>query len=367
MPINLQSNYPVLAQQDAQWQQQLHDAVDRFAPEALRLPPFGGLMTNREIAASWLDTPLGSTFVCEAGHHALLATLMGAGLAGKTIAVEQLTYPWFVRQAQMLGCTVVPVSMDTECMRPDALRAACEQQKVDAVYTMPTLHNPTTAVASLSRRRAIVEVARDFDLSIIEDAAYGFLVEDEPPRYIALAPERSFYVESLSKRAAPGLRTAFLVAPENMAADTELALRLVASGSSTLLASLGCAMTADGRLGQLIAAKRVEGEVRRMKALSLLHSLQCQSVRNSWHIWIELPASSGLTAETCEAACEENGVLITGAHWFTAPGAQVPNAVRIGLGGETKWERVEEGLRTFAEILSLPRASHESTVGLGLA
>ncbi len=352
MPINLQSNYPVLPEQDAQWKQQLHDAVERFGPEALRLPPFGGLMRNRQIAAEWLITPVERTFVCEAGHHALLATLLGAGLGGKTIAVETLTYPWFVRQAQMLGCTIVPVAMDEECMQAGSLRSACVEQEVDAIYTMPTVHNPTSAVASLTRRQAVVDVAREFDLQIIEDGAYGFLAESEPPRYIALAPERSFYVESLSKRAAPGLRTAFLVAPQPMATNTELALRLLASGSSTLLTSLGCALIADGSIARLIEAKRIEGEARRAHALGILGGKQCMSVKNSWHIWVDLPAAAGLTAATCEAACEQAGVLITGAQWFTAPGADVPNCVRIGLGGETDRNRVKDGLLIFAGIIA---------------
>jgi DNA-binding transcriptional MocR family regulator len=349
-PINLQSNYPVLAEQDADWNRLLHSAVDRFAPVSIRLPAFGGSMENRQLAAAWLDMSIERTLVCESGHHGLIATLMAAGLVGKTIAVEALTYPWFVRQAQMLGMKVVPVALDGECMRPEALRAVCEREAIAAVYTMPSLHNPTGAVASIERRRAIVEVAREFDLTIIEDAAYGFLVDDEPPRYVALAPERSFYIESLSKRVAPGLRTGFVVAPDAKAVDTELALRLVASGSSTLLASLGCSMAADGSLAAVIQAKRVEGALRLARATEILAGSEFRTAPNSWHLWVSLPGDI-LSDEDVERVCEERGVLITGSRWFTAPDAVVPRAVRLGLGGETEWERVAEGLKIFAEVV----------------
>jgi DNA-binding transcriptional MocR family regulator len=348
--INLQSNYPVLAEQDADWNRLLHSAVDRFAPESLRLPAFGGSMENRRLAAAWLDVPVERTFIGTCGHHGLIATLMAAGLVGKTVAVEALTYPWFVRQAQMLGMRVVPVALD-ECMQPEALRAVCKREPIAAVYTMPSLHNPTGAVASLARREAMVKVAREFGLTIIEDAAYGFLVADEPPRYVALAPERAFYVESLSKRVAPGLRTAFLVAPETLAAQAELALRLTTSGSSTLLASLGCAMAGDGSLAAVIEAKRVEGALRSAKAVAILSGLDVVAAPNSWHLWVTLPEGGGLTAESVEAACERRGVLVTGAHWFTAPDTVVPRAVRVGLGGETEWERVAEGLKVFRELV----------------
>ena len=349
--INLQSNYPVLAEQDASWNRLLHEAVDRFAPASLRLPAFGGSVENRRLAAAWLDVPLARTFIGTCGHHGLIATLMAAGLVGKTVAVEALTYPWFVRQAQMLGMRVVPVALDGECMIPDALRAVCEREPVAAVYTMPSLHNPTSAVASLARRLAMVEVAREFDLTIIEDAAYSFLLEDEPARYAALAPERAFYVESLSKPVAPGLRTAFLVAPEALATQAELALRLTTSGSSTLLASLGCSMAADGSLEAVIQAKRVEGDLRRLKALEMLDGLDVMATANSWHLWVTLPPDDQRSGEDIERACEERGVLTTGAKWFAEPETVVPRAVRIGLGGETEWERVADGLRVFAEVV----------------
>ncbi len=350
--INLQSNYPVLAEQESSWKALLLEAVERFGGDALRLPAFGGWARDRELAGAWLGVAPQRALIAEAGHHALIATVMAAGLVGKTVAVERLTYPWFVRQLQMLGARVLPVELDGECVRPDALRAACERERVHAVYTMPSLHNPTGAVAGLERRQAVVSVAREFGLTIVEDGAYGFLLEDEPPRYVELAPERSWYVESLSKRVAPGLRTAFLVVPESLGTEAELALRLVASGSSTLLASMGCAMAADGRLAAMIEAKRKEGATRRKRTLEMLAGLErgfkIMAGPNSWHLWVSLPEGVG-NDEDVERACEERGVLIT--RWFTAPGAAVPRAVRVGLGGETEWERVAEGLRVFGEVV----------------
>ena len=352
-PINLQSNYPVLAEQDTHWNQLLHDAVDRFAPPSLRLPAFGGSLHNRELAAAWLRMPVERTWICTGGHHGTLTALLAAGIVGKTIAVEALTYPWFVKQAQMLGNRIVPIEFDADGVNPDALREACRREPVAAVYTMPTLHNPTGVVTPLSRRVAIAEAARTFDLTIIEDAAYGFLVDEEPPRYVTLAPERAFYIESLSKRVAPGLRTAFVVCPQDYAPQTELALRITTSGSSTLLTSLGCAMAADGSLTRIVQAKRIEGARRLAKACAMLADLTISAGPNSWNLWITVPEELGLTPDAVEKRCECNGVLITGAKWFTAPGATVPPAVRIGLGGETDWARVERGVAIFARLMQM--------------
>jgi DNA-binding transcriptional MocR family regulator len=347
--INLQSNYPVLAEQDTSWIPLLHEAVERFGADSIRLPRFGGSLHNRSLAAAWLHLPVERTWIGESGHHALIAALLASGLTGKTIVVEALTYPWFLRQAQMLGNRIVSVPLDHHGIDPAALRDLCNREPVAALYTMPTLHNPVCLVTPLQRRNEIVSIVREHNLTLIEDSAYGFLVDEEPPRYIELAPEHSFYIESLSKRVAPGLRTAFLAAPEALSAQSELALRVLSSGSSTLLASLGCAMAHDGRLAEIIQLKRTQGAERLAKALQLFKGFDRITGPNSWHIWVTLPGD--LTSEETEQRCEANGVLITGGHWFAAPDAPTPKAVRIALGGETDWPRAVEGLEIFARIL----------------
>ncbi len=55
--------------------------------------------------------------------------------------------------------------------------------------------------------------------------------------------------------------------------------------------------------------------------------------------------------EVVEKRCEEKGVLVSGGNWFAAPGAAVPQAVRLGLGGEVEFERAMEGVRVFVEVV----------------
>lgn len=349
-PINLQSNHPILAEQETSWPALLHSAVDRFGADSLRQPMSGGSLHNRSLAAAWLRMPIERTWIAESGHHALMVSLLVSGLIGKTIVAESLTYSGFLRQANLLGIRILSLPMDEQGIDPTALRDLYQRESIAAFYTMPTLHNPVGHVTPLQRRTELVSVAREFNLTIIEDSAFGFLVPDEPPRYTELAPERSIYIESLSKRVAPGLRTAFLVAPEPLGDQTEMTLRVLSSGSSTLLASLGCAMAHDGSLAHTIQLKRTQGAQRLAKALEILKDFETVLPHpNSWHLWVKLPKH--LTPQEAESRSEANGALITGAHWFTAPDAPVPQAVRVALGGETDWTRVAAGLEIFANTL----------------
>jgi DNA-binding transcriptional MocR family regulator len=250
--------------------------------------------------------------------------------------------------------------MDAEGLRADALRALCDGaaaagRPVAAVFTMPTLHNPVGCVASLERRLAIVEVAREFGLVVIEDDAYGFLHPDPEPglpsiqNYAKLAPERAFYVRGLSKSFAPAVRTGFLVAPVAYGAAVANAVKQSSTGVSRVEAGAACSLVEDGTLDAVIAFKRLEGARRQEWARELLAGLEVSAGPNAWHLWVLLP--EGLTGASVETACEERGVLVSGGQWFAAPGTVAPNAVRLGLGGEVDAERALEGVRVFAEVV----------------
>lgn len=84
------------------------------------------------------------------------------------------------------------------------------------IYVLPNFHNPAGTTLPLERREYLVEIARKYDLVIIEDDPYGELRyegQDITPIF-CLAPERTIYLSTFSKTLAPGLRLAWVVAPK---------------------------------------------------------------------------------------------------------------------------------------------------------
>ena len=357
--IDLQYNFPLMVGQDGLWAEHLRAAVEANAAQGLRAlrPSFreGGDARMREIGAKWLGVEMERVTLTCGGHQGCLVALLAGGLAGKRVVVEAVTYTGFLDQCRMLGVDVVACAMDAEGLRADALRELCERgraegRSVAAVFTMPTLHNPVGCVASLERRLAIVEVAREFGLLVIEDDAYGFLHSDpQPMNYAKLAPERTFYVRGLSKNFAPGVRTGFLVAPAEYGAAVAAAVRHSSTGVSRVVSGAACSMVEDGTLDAVIAAKRVEGARRQAAARELLAGFEVSAGPNRWHLWVGLP--EGVTPEDVEKRCEERGVLVTGGQSFTPPGVEAARAVRLGLGGEIEAERALDGVRRFAEVV----------------
>ena len=350
--IDLVWNFPLFAEQGVEWQGYLRWAVDELPVDDARLmrPSFrGGDSELRVRAAKWLGVEAERAWIVCGGHHGTLVSLLVAELGGKTLAVEEITYTAILEQGKMLGMKVVSCAFDGEGMKPEALRAACERGKVSGVFLMPTVHNPLGIVAGLERRKAIVEVAREFDLILIEDDAYGFMEPDAAANYGVLAPERTFYVRGLSKNYAPVTRTGFMVVPERYAGVMENVIKNTTTGTALVHNMASLALIEDGTLDRVMAAKLVEGEKRNALGRALLGDAAAPGARYAWHLWVWLP--EGLTAVEAQRICLERGVMVSGAAGFTAPGVEVPKALRLGLGGEIEREKIEEGLRVVAGVI----------------
>jgi 2-aminoadipate transaminase len=110
--------------------------------------------------------------------------------------------------------------MDRAGMIPVAARETLEKARrsglhVKFIYTVPNFQNPAGVTMVAERRKELLEMAREFDLVIVEDNPYGMLrFEGEPlPSLAALeqeggdgGPDRVVYLGTFSKIFAPGVR-----------------------------------------------------------------------------------------------------------------------------------------------------------------
>ena len=355
--IEMQYNFPLLPGLPAQWRERLAREVAALGDgdfDELRPTFRRDLRALTDVAARWMGTPPERTFLTEGGHHGSLLAMMTMGLAGKPMAVDAAAYTGAIEQARALGSPLVACDVDDEGMVPASLREQCVRAKVagqavHALYVMPTVHNPLGCVMSVTRRGELVEIAREFDLLIIEDAAYEYMEPTAPPALVQLAPERTFYVRGLSKSYAPTTRTGFLVVPERFVPNLWVAVKNSATGSSLVHNRATVSLIADGTVDRVIASKIIEGRERNRAARELLGEGACwPGASAAWHLWVKLPAH--VTPQRFETRMHERGVLISGGNWFAAgPGA--PNGFRIALGGEVDRARTLEGVSLVAEEL----------------
>jgi len=329
---------------------------------AYSLPPYAGDSALRQAAADWLSRsgyPVlpSQIIVGVGGHHALTVVLLAAQLRGHAIAVDPFTYPGLISLAELLNVQLVPCKGDGSGLLPGALRELCKRESVRGVYLMPTIHNPLGTVMPLSRREEIVAVAREQNLLLLEDDAYGFLDQTAPPCFAHLAPERSFYIYSLSKVLLPGVKTAFLVTPADRVEIATIAIRVTSSGGVPLFTSLLCRWISNGTVAQWIEAKRAEASIRQNIARRLLDGIDVAGHPASFHLWLDLPAP--ITAEPVRQALRVRGVdTVPGEAFSVSP---VPSQfIRLSLGGEMDHQRLEQGLSIVADqVLVHQRSTRE--------
>jgi len=294
--------------------------------------------------------------VTNGAQHALSVLFTTLARPGDTVLVEALAYPGTQSAAASGGVSLIGVDMDEEGILPDALDKLCTRHKPKAIMCVPTLQNPTTAVMSLSRRHEIIEVAARHNVRIVEDDICGPLLADAPPPLAALAPELCYYIGSISKCVAPGLRVAFVACPTTEDANR---LRSAVSASVLMLSPLPLAIAREwinnGTATRALDAIRAEAVTRGALISSTLGNVDVRMPPGSLHAWVQLPTNWTLAAFVAEAL--RRGVRVAPAEWYTTPTSSAtpratPHAVRLTIGQPANSRGVESALTTLASILA---------------
>ncbi|MGH3050808.1 MAG: PLP-dependent aminotransferase family protein, partial [Gaiellaceae bacterium] len=144
---------------------------------------------------------------------------------GTRVLVEAPTYDRPLKILARLGAEIVPLEMDDDGLDPDALERALGDGEAPAfLYTIATFQNPSGRTMSEERRRAVVEIARERNLLVLEDDPYGLVrYEGEAPPLLHELDggEHVAYASSFSKTIAPGVRVGYFVLPAELAAQME--------------------------------------------------------------------------------------------------------------------------------------------------
>jgi DNA-binding transcriptional MocR family regulator len=315
--------------------------------------PTKGHLRHRQAMATWLAragfTVDPERLVLTAGaQHGLSAAFSALLKSGDTLLTEELTYGGARVLAQQQRLKLRGVPMDAEGLRPDALEQACRTTRARALYCMPRLQNPTSAVMSDRRRRQIAAIAEQYRLTVIEDDVYGFLSPEKAP-LAASIPERTVFVTSLSKSLFPGMRLGCVVAPPDVLE------RIVAVVWSTMImaspigADLLSGWIEDGTAARIAEWKRHEVAARQLMARRLLEGERLQTHPASPHVWLHLPAR--WSSESFASQVRGRGVILNVATQF-ATADQPARAVRVCLGPPRTRGGLEQALAIVRQTLA---------------
>ncbi|MET8950436.1 aminotransferase-like domain-containing protein [Streptomyces sp. NPDC004393] len=325
--------------------------------EATRTAVPAGTPAARETAAGllatadWQPAPDRVLFAGSA-RQALAGTLAALVRPGGRIGVEWLTHPLVKEVAARLGIVLVPLATDEQGLRPDALAAAHRATPLSALYVQPTLHHPTSVTTGQERRRQLAAAARALRLPVVEDRVWSFLCGPEGGAPLAAyAPERTYVVDGLSLRVAPGLTVGFLVVPEGRGERTAGALRSGGWTAGRFALEASVRWIEDGVVARLVAAKRADAAARQRLVAEHLDGFALRADPRAYFVWWRLPRP--WRAEAFTAAAAERGIAVTPGPAFAAAGRGAQDAaadcVRLSLASAPPPE-LARALRILADV-----------------
>jgi len=333
--IDLNFNYPSLPGQADLLRTALRQlALSGDLEALLRYQPHAGRQHERasvarHLQARGLNVDAEQVLIVNGAQQGLAVTLMAQLNPGDVIAADALTYSGFKVLAEALHLEVVAIPVTGNGPDLAALDRLCRNRPVRAVYSMPTLHNPLGWVMPLDQREHLVAIARQHDLTIIEDAAYAFLVDNPPPPLADLAPERTVYVSGLSKNIATGLRVGFIAAPVAKVPALERIIRATTWNTPGVMTAMACGWLDDGTVTLLEAQKRDDARARQALAAEILQGLPMVGHPSSYFLWLPLPEDARSDQVVIELMKAQ--ISVTNAEPFTVS-AHVPHAIRLALG-----------------------------------
>jgi DNA-binding transcriptional MocR family regulator len=348
--IDLSLNMPPIAARDNDLAAFLEQLGTVEAARLLHYPSPGEVLVHKQAAVGWLkrrgvEADPEGLVVCAGAQHAM-DTAISLFQERDEVACEALVYPGLKAAARHWQRRLHPVAMDAEGLLPEAFEAACRSGLRLAVVS-PTLHNPTTATMGLPRRRKLVEIARKWDVILVEEDVYGLLQEQAPPPLVALAPERVLYLTGLSKTVSPGLRIGYLLFPPALRQRLRDAQHHTTWYVSALTMALATQWLQNGTAWRRLLTQRRELAVRHRLCQKHLAGFKWRGEPHCPHVWLTTPpGGSSAFARQALAA----GVVVVPSSVLAAGRLPSEDGIRLSIGSAPNRQTLAEGLSRLAAL-----------------
>ncbi|WP_442907287.1 aminotransferase-like domain-containing protein [Hydrogenophaga sp. PBL-H3] len=332
-----------------------YGATEGYQPLREQLAAFMASKGNSGVSANDLIVTTGS----QQGLDLLGKTLISPG---DKVIVEGPTFLATIQCFRLYGAELITVPVDGEGTQTDALERLIAEHKPKFVYLIPTFGNPSGALMSLERRKAVLQMAVKHDTLIVEDDPYGDLYfgDAPPPSLLALSAEvpgsreRLVHCGSLSKVLSPGLRVGWMVGPAELLAKATMCKQFSDAHTSTFAQATAAQYLKASRMPATLAKVRqvyAERATTMGQALKreLGDAIEFVQPQGGLFIWARLTGAGGRVADGAELAkraIDKGVAFVPGAPFY----ARNPDAATLRLSFATVGlEKIEEGVGRLAQ------------------
>ncbi|MCC6615182.1 MAG: PLP-dependent aminotransferase family protein [Anaerolineae bacterium] len=281
----------------------------------------------------------------------VLQTVLGEG---DLLITESPTYLGVIDLARTRKQQVLGVPMNEDGMRLDILENYLIDHPVRLIYVMPNFQNPTGVVMPLHRRRQLLALAHQYNVTILEDGVYHELrFEGEPLPPLKALDEHGIVIHAsgYTKNLMPGMRIGYVIA-NNFHHERLVRVKTTADVSTPGLNQRAIHLLLErGVLARQL--ERNNRELRRRRDVAAMAASRHLPKGTTWNIpsgglylWIKLPEDGPSAAELYLSAVENGVAYAIGSVFY--PDGDGKYHLRINFGAH-KPQDIEEGFRRLGK------------------
>ena len=283
---------------------------------------------------------------------------------GDKVIVEGPTFLATINCFRLYGADLVSAPIDGQGADTDALERLIAEHRPKFVYIIPTFGNPSGALLSLARRKAVLEMAVKYQTLIVEDDPYGDLYFGEvpPPSLLALSSQvpgsRDLLVHcgSLSKVLSPGLRVGWMAGPAELLARATMCKQFSDAHTSTFAQATAAQYLQAGRMPatldrvRQVYAQRAEtmGDALRRELGDAIAFVQPEG---GLFVWARLTGTGGKGTDAAgfaKRAIERGVAFVPGMPFYCANGDPATFRLSFATAAEDK---IRDGVARLAQAL----------------
>lgn len=324
-----------------------------------------GLEFHRQAGEKWLEitginsqTP-DNLLITNGGQHGFSCVTNALCRAGDTVLSAGITYPGFSQLAQQMGLRHLGLESDSQGILPDALKLACQRYQPKLLYVNSRINNPSCEQMGSQRIDALAEIARQFNVHVIDDDIQGCLLEPSTPTFINQHPDITSLVTGTSKAICGGLRVGYLLPAKSIARATASAIQTSCWMPAPLMVDITSQWIVNGTAQQFMRKQKIELEQRIRMILGKLKPYTTCQVKHGLNIWLELPEHRR-AEEFCQSI-ERQNVLAKPSSAFAVGHFSTPQAIRFCVGGKNNRARLFQAVSIIAHELTQPSLTIDHT------
>ena len=276
---------------------------------------------------------------------------------GDTVICEAPSFIGSLNSFRSYNARLCGIPLESDGMNIEALEKALQTEKnVRFIYIIANFQNPSGVTTSLEKRKQIYELAKKYNVMILEDNPYGDLrIRGENIPSIKSFDEDGIvaYAGSFSKILSPGMRLGYVIAPK-----TIVQKMVVCKQGEDVHTNIWAQMVAhkfmteydfEGHLAKLreIYRKKADFCMDLLDKYIVPNKITYQRIDGGLFIWCKLPEGVDM-ADFCKQAVLRKVCVVPGNAFLTDEKEQC-SSFRINFSTPTD-EQLEKGIKILGEL-----------------